>query len=164
MGIDRLEIEVKEKTGTEIEKEQARTIRPMLAKHHILLSTLLLGNALCFEALPIFIDALIPSWLAVLLSITVILIFGEVLPQAYCVGKDQIKIAAGLTPVVKFFIYLFMPVTWLLAAALDRYLGLRGQLRYKRKMLIDILDLHQGGRPRLLRSGSRPWPRPRKSR
>lgn len=47
----------------------------------MLLSTLLLNNAIAMEALPIFLDALVPSWLAIIISTTAVLVFGEVLPQ-----------------------------------------------------------------------------------
>jgi metal transporter CNNM len=36
------------------------------------------------EALPIFLDKLIDPYVAILLSVTAILIFGEVIPQAVC--------------------------------------------------------------------------------
>ena len=50
---------------------------PLVERHHLLLVTLLMGNALAMEALPIFLDRLVPSWAAVLLSVTAVLIFGE---------------------------------------------------------------------------------------
>jgi len=52
----------------------------------VLLCTLLISNAIAFEALPIFLDALIPAQYAVLISVILILIFGEVLPMAICTG------------------------------------------------------------------------------
>ncbi|KAJ6290972.1 hypothetical protein OIU78_026663 [Salix suchowensis] len=59
-------------------------ILPIVKNQHLLLCTLLIGNALAMEALPIFIDALLPAWGAILISVTLILAFGEIIPQALC--------------------------------------------------------------------------------
>lgn len=39
--------------------------------------TLLLANAAALEALPLFLDELVPFWLNIILSVTAILFFGE---------------------------------------------------------------------------------------
>lgn len=142
MGLDPLELEVKSKTGTPEEKLAAARIMPLLARHHLLLATLLLGNAICFETLPIFMDAIMPSWMAVLISTTFILIVGEVVPQALCVGPNQLQIASGATPLVKVIMFIFMPATYFIAKGLDYFLGTHGERRYDRKMLIGIVGLH----------------------
>jgi len=46
-------------------------------RHHLLLVTLLMANALAMEALPLVLDRMVPSWAAVLLSVTAVLFFGE---------------------------------------------------------------------------------------
>ncbi len=40
----------------------------------------MLTNAVAMEALPIFLDALMPSYVAILVSVTAVLFFGEVFP------------------------------------------------------------------------------------
>lgn len=81
MGIPIMELEIKLETGDEETKRQARKILPILRQHHLLLVTLLLNNAVAMEALPIFLDALVPSWAAIMISTTLVLLFGEVFPQ-----------------------------------------------------------------------------------
>lgn len=61
LSIDALFLEMKMLNGTEEEKRSAEVIRPILEKHHILLSTLLISNAFAMEALPIFLDAILPA-------------------------------------------------------------------------------------------------------
>lgn len=51
-----------------------------------MLSTLLVANALAMEALPIYLHEVIPAAYAVLVSTLVVVIFGEIIPQAYCTG------------------------------------------------------------------------------
>lgn len=38
---------------------------------------MLLGNAVAMEALPIFLDFMLPSYLAIIISVTAVLFFGE---------------------------------------------------------------------------------------
>jgi metal transporter CNNM len=81
MGIDQLDLKIKQETGSDLVKSQARAILPVLHNHHMLLSTILLNNAIAMETLPIYLDALVPSWAAIFISTTLVLIFGEVVPQ-----------------------------------------------------------------------------------
>ncbi len=78
---------------------------PILQKHHLLLGTLLVSNAFAMESLPVFLHKIVPAFAAVLISTIFVVIFGEILPQAYCTGPSQIKIAEKMTPVVNVFIY-----------------------------------------------------------
>ncbi len=80
-SINPLNLEIKLENGTELEKEEAKKILPILEKKHLLLATLLLSNALAMESLPIFLDAIMPATLAIILSTTVVLVFGEIVPQ-----------------------------------------------------------------------------------
>ena len=80
-SIDSLQLDIKLKNGTEEEKKYARNIIPIIEKKHLLLATLLLSNSLAMESLPIFLDAIMPAWYAVLVSTTFVVVFGEILPQ-----------------------------------------------------------------------------------
>jgi len=86
LSIDNLTIDLKLKTGTQKEKVQAWKVISVIKHRHLLLVTLLVSNACCLEALPIFLDSLVPSWIAILISVTMVLFFGEIIPQAACVG------------------------------------------------------------------------------
>ena len=89
----------------------AKRILPLIERHHLLLVTLLLGNALCMEALPLFLDKIVPFMAAIILSVTGVLIFGEILPQAVC-SRYGLAIGAKLYYVVWFFICLFFIVAY----------------------------------------------------
>ena len=75
-----LSIDLKLKTGTAKEKHQARRVISVISQRHLLLVTLLISNACCLEALPIFLDSLVPSWIAIIISVTAVLFFGEIIP------------------------------------------------------------------------------------
>jgi hypothetical protein len=64
------------------EKKWVRRLLPLKSRHHWLLVTLLLMNAGANEALPLFLDRLVPTWASVIVSVTFVLIFGEIIPSA----------------------------------------------------------------------------------
>lgn len=141
LGIDSFELKRLETLGSPQDKENVKKILNVKSDHHLLITTLLLGNALCFETLPIFMDSLVPSWVAILLATTVILIFGEVLPQALCTGVHQIKIAVALSPVVLGFMYLFYPIGYPIARALDYFLGHAHGIEFNKDYLKTTLSI-----------------------
>ena len=65
------------RSGTERQKKLAQRIHPLLARPHVLLVTLLVCNAMAAEALPLVLDRLADPVTAVLVSVTVVLLFGE---------------------------------------------------------------------------------------
>ena len=91
MSIDPLDLELKLASGTELERQQSRRVLSIISGHHTLLVTLLVANAIAMETLPIFLDKMFGSVLAILISVTLVLIFGEILPQALCTGPDQLR-------------------------------------------------------------------------
>lgn len=93
------------------------------SNQHYLLVTLLLLNATANEALPLFLDQLVPGWLACLLSVTVVLFFGEIIPSAIFTGHRQLSLAAMLSPLVVSAEMLFVPIVWPVSLLLDKILG-----------------------------------------
>lgn len=119
LSIDRLELEMRLTNGTPKEKQQAEAVLPVLEDHHYLLVTLLLANALCMEALPIYLDEIVPSAYAILLSVIAVLFFGEVIPQAICTGPNQIAIGAFLAPFIQLLKIVLGVIAYPIAKILD---------------------------------------------
>lgn len=88
-----------------------------------MLVTLLLCNAAAMETLPIFLDRIFSPLVAVLISITLILMFGEIIPQALCTGPKQIQIAYRMCPIVSVLMWLTWIVSYPIAKFLDWLLG-----------------------------------------
>ncbi|PNY02635.1 DUF21 domain-containing protein at1g47330-like protein [Trifolium pratense] len=78
MSLGLVDLEVLIKSGRPQHRIHAAKIFPVVKNQHLLLCTLLIGNSLAMETLPIFLDAIVPPYAAVLISVTLILIFGEV--------------------------------------------------------------------------------------
>lgn len=123
LSLDSLKLKIKIEVGTPSERIAANKILPLISNHHLLLCTLLLFNALANEALPIFLDALVPSWAAIAISVTLVLMFGEVIPSALFTGPHQLQIASRFTGLVYFLEIIFYPIAFPLAKILDNILG-----------------------------------------
>lgn len=123
LGIDEIALELKISSGTESEKRDALKVLKVINQHHLLLVTLLLANALAMEALPLFLDTMFNTEISVLISVTFILAFGEVIPQSICTGSNQIKIACRCIPIVRVFMIVLFPIAYPLAKLLDKVLG-----------------------------------------
>jgi len=104
---------------------------------------LLVSNAFAMESLPICLDSIMPAYLAVLLSTSFVVVFGEILPQAYCTGPDQIKIAAKMAPVVTFMMKLLWVICYPMSLYLDSLLGTHQSTRFGKRDLKALIELHQ---------------------
>lgn len=142
-SIDPLKLELMKIQGDSTIKRQAEALQPILSKHHLLLVTLLLTNAVAMEALPIFLDALVPSYVAIILSVTFVLFFGEVIPQALCT-KNPLSIGAKFAWLVRLLMIILSPIAWPIGKLLDWILG-HGEARnilFKRSELKALVDIH----------------------
>lgn len=142
LSIDPLELEIKVAKGTEEERKMAKRIQEVVSNHHLLLVTLLLGNACAMESLPILLDKMFTEILSILISVTFVLIFGEVLPQAFCTGPNQLKIAYRMVPLVKAVKFVLFPISWPIAKALDKILGHEEGKRFQVDELKALIELH----------------------
>ena len=109
---------------------------------HLLLVTLLLCNAAANEALPIFLGRIVDPMLAIIISVTCVLFFGEIIPSAICLNPStQLRIAACSAPFVKVLIWLCYPLAWPIAKLLDRLLPHGGVDRLSLKELTYLVML-----------------------
>jgi len=124
LGLDPLLLLIKERAATDLhERRAAATLRPIVQQHHRLLVTLLLMNAVANEALPLFLEALVPNPAsAVAVSVTLVLFCGEIIPSAIFTGPNQLHIACALVPLVKVVLWLLYPLAGPLAWLLDTLL------------------------------------------
>ncbi|OMJ92950.1 hypothetical protein SteCoe_4167 [Stentor coeruleus] len=143
LSIDELDMEIKLSNGTPLEKKQARSVLNATDNHHLLLVTLLLANAACMETLPIILNMMVSEVFAVIISVTFVLIFGEVLPQALCTGPDQLKIASNLCPLVRVIVIILFPFSYPIAKLLDYFFGHHQKVKKLRNEdLKTLITLH----------------------
>lgn len=141
MSLSVVDLEVLIKAGQPQERKNAEKILPIVKNQHLLLCTLLIGNALAMEALPIFLDALLPAWGAILISVTLILTFGEIIPQAVC-SRYGLSIGAKLSIVVRFIVMVLFPLAYPISKLLDWILGEKHSALLRRAELKTLVDMH----------------------
>lgn len=126
------------------EQADARLVHPLLEDHHRLLVTLLLLNCLCAEMLPLFLDRLFPPWAAVLLSVTFILMFGEIIPSAvFSNSKSGLANSAKMAGLVSVLLTAAAPVAIPIGWVLDWAVGESDDGTYSKPELRSLLRLHQ---------------------
>ncbi|KAL6770580.1 hypothetical protein ACKKBF_B31815 [Auxenochlorella protothecoides x Auxenochlorella symbiontica] len=144
MSLDSVDLEILRRTGTPSQQASAAAIMPLLRNPHRLLVTLLLGNSLAAEALPLYLDRLANPVTAVIVSVTVVLIFGEIIPQAVC-SSYGLEAGAAAAPFVHVFMFLCAPLAWPIGWVLDRLLGAHRTALFKRAQLKALVDIHHEG-------------------
>lgn len=78
-SLDHLALEIEAKINPAF-KKPVETIFNVTEQHHWMLVTLLLLNAMAMETLPIFLDKMMTSTQAIMVSVTGILFLGEIIP------------------------------------------------------------------------------------
>ncbi|XP_076339896.1 uncharacterized protein LOC143240772 isoform X1 [Tachypleus tridentatus] len=141
LSLDITSLRVLEREGKPHEKKYAQIIIPLVEKHHLLLVTLIFGNAAAVETMPLFLDRVSNPITAVVVSVTAVLIFGEVVPQALCT-RFGLAIGATLSPLVYFLMVIFLPVAFPIAKLLDCMLGEEQGTFYRRAELKALVDIH----------------------
>jgi hypothetical protein len=119
MTLDPLDLRIQIRASVDAEvRDRASMLLPIVEQNHRLLVTLLLAEALFYESMPLLMDNLLPSWAAILMSVTVLLVFGEIIPSAFVTGPEQLRWASRLTPLMNFLLWFLHPVaaplTWML--------------------------------------------------
>ncbi|XP_030974754.1 DUF21 domain-containing protein At2g14520-like isoform X3 [Quercus lobata] len=141
MSMSLVELEVLVKSGTPSDRKHAAKILPVVRRQHLLLCTLLICNAVAMETLPIFLDSLVTAWGAIVISVTLVLLFGEILPQAVCT-RYGLAIGAAVAPFVQILVWICFPVAYPISKLLDRFLGKDHDALYRRAELKTLVDLH----------------------
>ncbi|XP_071726246.1 DUF21 domain-containing protein At4g33700-like isoform X1 [Rutidosis leptorrhynchoides] len=141
MSLSLVDLEVLAKSGTPKDRRYADKILPVVKRQHLLLCTLLICNAAAMEALPIFLDTLVTAWGAILISVTLILLFGEIIPQSVCT-RYGLAIGASVAPFVHILVWLCFPVAYPISKLLDYLLGHEHVALFRRAELKTLVNLH----------------------
>ncbi|KAH9646803.1 DUF21 domain-containing protein [Citrus sinensis] len=141
MSLSLVDLEVLMRAGQPQDRKNAEKILPIVKNQHLLLCTLLIGNAMAMEALPIFLDALLPAWASIVISVTLILAFGEIIPQAVC-SRYGLSVGAKLSVLVRLIVIVLFPIAYPISKLLDWLLGKRHSALLRRAELKTLVDMH----------------------
>ncbi|KAK3023078.1 hypothetical protein RJ639_043093 [Escallonia herrerae] len=128
MSLGLVELEILQRSGTLKEKTQAAVILPVVQKQHQLL------------ALPIYLDKIFHPFVAVVLSVTFVLVFGEVIPQAICT-RYGLAVGANFVGLVRVLMVICYPIAYPIAKILDAVLGHSDAL-FRRAQLKALVSIH----------------------
>ncbi|XP_012558724.1 uncharacterized protein LOC100201369 [Hydra vulgaris] len=142
LSLDLTQLEILCVAGKPQEKKFANAIFPLVKKPHFLLVTLLLANSICVESMPIFMDKISNPIVAILVSVTAVLVFGEIVPQAICT-RYGLAIGYYLSPLVKLLFVLLFVIVWPISKFLDCVLGTAHTMYFRRAELKVLVSMHQ---------------------
>eukprot|EP00818_Percolomonas_sp_WS_P003268 CAMPEP_0117449788 /NCGR_PEP_ID=MMETSP0759-20121206/8124_1 /TAXON_ID=63605 /ORGANISM="Percolomonas cosmopolitus, Strain WS" /LENGTH=794 /DNA_ID=CAMNT_0005242271 /DNA_START=145 /DNA_END=2529 /DNA_ORIENTATION=- len=119
----------------------AKKIIPVRRNGNLLLCTLLLGNVSVNSLFSILTADLTSGLVGFLVSSALIVIFGEIAPQATC-SRYALPIGYYTLPIVMVFMFILFPIAFPLSLVLDIVLGQELGTLYNNEGLKELLDLH----------------------
>lgn len=122
LGLDKMGLQIVIGGEDALAKKYAQAILPVRENGNLLLCTLLLGNVAVNALLSILMADMTSGLVGFLSSTILIVIFGEIIPQASC-SRHALFIGYYSLPVVKCFIVLFYVLACPLGYMLDKVLG-----------------------------------------
>ncbi|HVW23343.1 MAG TPA: CNNM domain-containing protein [Candidatus Saccharimonadales bacterium] len=96
MSLDKSDLRRKAKLGD----KQAKRVLPLRRRTHLTLASILLTNIAAVSATSLVLDERLSGWLAGVLSTLLIVVFGEVMPQAVF-SNDPLKWSSRFAPLLK---------------------------------------------------------------
>lgn len=141
MSLDNVGLQILAEGGDEEEKKYAKKIMPVRKTGNRLLCTLLLGNTLVNAAVSILLSDITTGVIGLVVSTGLILVFGEIIPQAIC-SRHGLKIGSATLWMVKFFMLIFFPIVWPVAKILDHLLGEDIGTVYSQEELKRLITIH----------------------
>lgn len=112
----------------------AEKVYPLRKQGNLLLCTLILGNVTVNTMLAVFLGSVTTGIAATVIATVLIVIFGEIVPQAVF-ARHGLRLGARCAPLVSLMILLFFPIARPIAYFLDKTLGGGLPTKFSRKEL-----------------------------
>jgi metal transporter CNNM len=107
-----------------------------------LLITLILGNVVVNTTLSIFLGSIASGLVAAVTATSLIVVFGEIIPQAV-ITRKALWYGARTIWFTRTALFLFYPIAAPLAKALDTFLGSELPTIYSKRELMEIISEHE---------------------
>jgi metal transporter CNNM len=141
MGLDTNTLLVLKDSGKPRERQWAAKILTVRADGNLLLCTLLWLNMAVNSLLSIVIADITTGLAGFLISTPLLVILGEIIPQAAC-QRHGMRLGALFVPVVRIMIFIAYPLAKPLAWALDKALGKEIGTLYSKEEFQSLLAQH----------------------
>jgi metal transporter CNNM len=140
MSLDIQDLKRKAENGN----KQAKRVLPVREKSHLSLAAILFANVAVISANSLVLEHRFTGLLAGLISTVLIVIFGEVIPQAFFV-RFSLGFCAFFTPLIRLVILITYPISKPLQLTLDKLLGHEKAKLHSRNELGMIIGEHLEG-------------------
>lgn len=138
MSLDLSELEILKKIGKPNEQSYAAKIYPLRKRGNFLLCTILLGNVLVNSTSTLILGDMLSGIYAAFGSTLLIVIFGEIIPQAAC-SKHGLAVGAYTRYIMYLFMILTSPLSYPLSKLLDLVLGKEITAPYSREKIRELM-------------------------
>ena len=122
--------------------KRAKKVYPIRKNGNLLLCTLLLGNVAVNSAMAIFLGNIATGLVAGIISTSLIVVFGEIIPQAIF-SRFALSLGANSVWLVRAFIFLLYPIAFPLAWMLNKALGEELGTIWSKKEIEEIIKHHE---------------------
>jgi metal transporter CNNM len=122
--------------------KDAKKVYPVRKQGNLLLTTLLIGNVAINAALSIFLGSIASGLTAGLTATALIVVFGEITPQAVF-SRFALSLGAKTAWLVRIFIIILYPISWPIAWVLNKTLGEEMVTIYSKQELMKIVEEHK---------------------
>lgn len=138
MALDKNELQVIISCGTDTEKRYARAIEPVRRRGNYLLCSILFSNVLVNSTIAVLLEELTSGIVAVMTSTIFIVMFGEILPQAFC-SRHGLAVGAKTVSITYFCMIVTFPLSYPVSSCLDWVLGEEIGHAYDRERLMEFI-------------------------
>lgn len=123
---------------------EAKRVFPIRKNVHLSLASILFANVAVVSASSLLLENQFNGWIAGIVTTLLMVVFGEVLPQAIFV-KRALVFCAFFAPLIQFVSIITYPASKPLALLLDRLLGAEGHHLHTRAELGILISEHKIG-------------------
>lgn len=140
MALDKNELQVIMRCGSETEKRYARAIEPVRRRGNYLLCSILFSNTLVNSTISVLLEELSDGLIAIMTSTVLIVLFGEILPQAFC-SRHGLAVGARTVGLTYFCMIVTFPLSYPVSYCLDLALGEEIGHAYDRERLMEFIQV-----------------------
>lgn len=128
---------------TKLGNEYAKRVYPFRQNTHLTLAAILLTNVAAVSSTSIFLESVTYGVVAAILTTLIMVIFGEILPQAYFAPR-ALRFMARLTPMLRVMIIITYPISKPIQILLDRLFTQHKTPLHSRNELGILITEHLG--------------------
>ena len=121
-----------------LEGQRARKLLLVLRNPHWLLVTLVVVDSAATEMLPLLFNVLLNPAMAVVVSVVLLVVFGEIVPEAVFT-HHALAFGSALAPFIFVFMLVSAPISWPVGKLLDWCVGRRSSVAFKRGQLREVI-------------------------